>query len=476
MNAPSPDDDTIDALARRAGAELRQPAPADITANVRRSRRRQLAVRSTAGGLGATALVALILIVASGTHGSGKVVTATTPTSGTRPTPTVVQSTTPSRTAPSADTISGSTTVATATSPTTTSPTIGSGASGPTIPPIGADADGLPDAIYAPADEGVDQLDVIDPVMLTVTDTIVAPVMEDDAVDAGVSASGAVSYGQPLIEDDLDACNQAHSSDWVMGASTAGLPDRVTEIVVAADGRTGAAISLTCPATGGVSGTAVAVRSSTMTVELFDPSHPDIAGRTVLTASGSDEAPESDSLALSDDGSYLLVTTLPQPAAEGNSTQIRIIDTKSGDVVAAIGRSQAGELPHAGCGLGFVSMRFVSSTALSYAAICDDGLWVVVDDLVTGQSFDTLQPAYAGRTYETMTTASLVVDRSTYTGPSSSWFILCASRETVQSDGTTVLDAPGSQPCWLGHGTNAMRSIPAKTTLSAGFTNPPWST
>ena len=68
-----------------------------------------------------------------------------------------------------------------------------------------------------------------------------------------------------------------------------------------------------------------------------------------------------------------------------------------------------------------------------------------------------------------MTAASMQVDRATFTTPSTAWFILCAERETPQGDGSVVFDAPGSHPCWLGHGDDVIREIPAATTIAARF-------
>jgi hypothetical protein len=98
------------------------------------------------------------------------------------------------------------------------------------------------------------------------------------------------------------------------------------------------------------------------------------------------------------------------------------------------------------------------------------GVATVIVDLAGGESIIVVNPAYAGRTYETMPTASMSVDRAAYTKPSSAWFLLCAARETPQPDGTTAIGAPGSYPCWLGHGEEAMREIPAASTSSATFT------
>ena len=61
--------------------------------------------------------------------------------------------------------------------------------------------------------------------------------------------------------------------------------------------------------------------------------------------------------------------------------------------MAAIGEEQSGDLPRTDCGLGFVSMDFVSSTAIAYTAICSDGLAVVIRDLADGETLEVLQPS-----------------------------------------------------------------------------------
>ena len=144
------DDAGVDALARQAGAELRVPAPDGFADGVRRTRRRQQTVRAGLGGAGLAAIIAIGVVTLTGGEADHSVVPATDPTTVTTTNPT--------------------------TDPTvpTTGPRAIPGIAGPTIPPIGTDADGIPDGIYVPADDGVTTQDVFDPITLERRDTIPA--------------------------------------------------------------------------------------------------------------------------------------------------------------------------------------------------------------------------------------------------------------------------------------------------------------
>ena len=135
-----------------------------------------------------------------------------------------------------------------------------------------------------------------------------------------MSASGGSPTPRPARTCSRDECNQTPATAWVTGADASGLPDWVTQIVVSADGRVGTAITVDCASTNGTAPDGGRAGSYDVSVIVFDPDAPNTL-TSVFTVDGADEAPNS--LALSDDGSYLLVTTTPRPFAEGIARQIR---------------------------------------------------------------------------------------------------------------------------------------------------------
>lgn len=73
------DDASIDALARRAGAEVRQPAPAGIITAVRRARRRQQVTRGVIGVTGTLVAVAALVLANKQTQPNLNVIDPATP-------------------------------------------------------------------------------------------------------------------------------------------------------------------------------------------------------------------------------------------------------------------------------------------------------------------------------------------------------------------------------------------------------------
>jgi hypothetical protein len=456
-NHPTNDRDAdIDRRARAAGAEVRRPAPTGFTDGIRRARRRQQQVRAGLGGAVAVAVIALGAIALRPDDQQG-----------------VVPATDPSTTVPSTGTpttVPGTSTPSTAPPDTTeTTDTTDSGVTGPTIPPIATDADGVPDAIYAPTDETGATQDVFDPVTLTVRETVPSPT-SPERIPNRLSASGAVEY-TPIQDGTVDACGQNPIQSWVRGAEPTGLPAEVLSIALSADGKVGVVLTADCPTDVADASDGLPDGSYPITAVVFDPDRPDLAGADRFTIDGGTEALLQ--IELSDDGRYLLVSTAPRPLVEGNAATHRVIEVASGELIAEFGGdNNIGGLPHSDCGWGFLNVELVSSTSLAFTAICpDEGLAVVIHDFATGETFDEVNAEYVGRTYETMVSAGLQVDRTTYTSPNTAWFILCAERETAQPDGSIVTGADGSRGCWLGSGTTnePMREIPTQLPYGAHF-------
>jgi hypothetical protein len=270
-----------------------------------------------------------------------------------------------------------------------------------------------------------------------------------------------VQYATPFdVTVEFDACGQKAVSAWVTGADPTGLPARVQLIEISANGRVGVALSGDCAGDGS--------RPGEVTVSVFDADRPDIAARPVLTADETVEVVFLPAGSLSDDGSYLIVSSFEQPLVEGIASLIRVIDTATGEVVADNATHTAADYPRVDCTDEFLPPQFVGSTAIAYGALCPEGIAVVIWDLVTGESIDVLNPEYAGRAYETMTSATLSVDRLTYRDPASAWYLLCAERE-IEQGGALVTGVTGSNPCWIGHGDDPMREVPMVTTIAASF-------
>ena len=441
----------IDAIARRAGAEVRRPAPAAFAAGIRSARRRQQAVRAGLGAVGVAALVTVGAVTVAGQRDNNTLVP------GTAPVPTVDE--------PATD-------VSTPTTPDPTTPENSSPVAPPpettasTVPPeVGVD---VPEAIYAPADDATTQQDVFDPLTLERMDTRPSTgAAFPDPTAPVASASGAITYGFPYDQqDDMDPCQQMPSAAWVVGADPSGLPERVEAIAVSADARSGAVVSVDCPTNGVLAADDEPAGPYDVTVAMFDADDPATSTRPILTIDGGAEGVLI--VELNEDGSLLLLTTASRPFSEPTTILTRIIDPASGETIVVLGDNQSAELPHSECGID--SVQFVGTSGLAYMAICPEGLAVVVRDLRTGETIDVVNPEYVDRTYETMPAASLVVDPATYTSPADAWYVLCAGRSTLQPDGSVAYDLPGTRPCWLGHGDEPMREIPTATNLDARFT------
>ncbi len=444
---PDPGDGRqIDDLARRAGAEVRRPAPAGFLEGVRRARRRQQTVRAGAGVVGVAALLAIGAVVARDTTDDGTIAPATVPDSVVDTQADVE----PDETSPDTD-------------PTTTVPDE-SGDGSSTFVPAGTDTDGIPDAIHVPADPALAEENVLDPVTLDLVET--RPIIRTRSGEALISASqsGTVTYAYPFeSQDDQDACRQMPSADWTTGAEPTGLPERVLDITLSADGRVGAVVAVSCPsdAQPSVDGT---TGPYDVTVFRFDADDPTASAAPVLVVDGGAETFFRS--ALTDDGSFVMLETFPLPLAEGNSVITRVADTGTGDLVAELRDDRTSSpLPHATCSFGFVAIRLVGSSGLGYVAICpDEGLVVVVRDLVTGETVEAVNDEYIGRSYETMPNATFEIDRATYTGPGGAWYLLCAEREV---DG--VIDPSNSRSCWIGRGDDPMREVPTTVGTLASF-------
>jgi hypothetical protein len=353
-----------------------------------------------------------------------------------------------------------------ATNPDATAGTAPDDSPATTVASGGTAADVVPAAIYSPAaaDPGTGmsaQLDVFDPLTLERTGVVDRTYLSE--IPELTSASGAVTYVLRGATQ-TDACSQRRTTEWVHGAPADGLPEWASAIRLSADGRVGAIQTYDCP-----DGSRLGDPHDA-TIRVFDANDPSAPSTLIATIEASNEILSN--VDLSDDGTLLLVSTTPVPVTEGPNQQYRFYDTATGAVVAAVGEGVVSDLPRAECTTGYISPRFVSSSAIAYGALCPDGIAVVVADLRSGESSASLQPVYAGRTYETMVTAQLIVDRATYRSPADAWFILCAERWTeLPPDLNVPADQPDLRPCWIGHGDEPMRNIPTATVLGATFTN-----
>jgi hypothetical protein len=330
----------------------------------------------------------------------------------------------------------------------------------------------VPDAIYTYADDtGIEQ-DVFDALTLELTDTIPIGSAPSEAPEPdAVSASGAVAYGlRTDAEIQFDDCGQSPVEIWVNGAAPSGLPVTINDLAVSADGRVGIVASTDCPVDRPLAPDFAPEGSYPIIVSVFDPDHPEMPAQTLLELDGGVEIVHTNSLVLSDDGSFLMLSSVDRARAgqEGMFGFTKFIDLATGNIVANIDlHAGTDDLPRGDCGFGYIDMEFVSSTAISYVAICpDDGLAVVIHDLVTGDTAESVNPQYAGRSYETMPSAILTVDRGTYTNPGSAWYLLCAERETLLADGSVEYGSPTSHPCWVGHGNEPMSEIPTRSAVA----------
>jgi Ni,Fe-hydrogenase III small subunit len=453
--------DDIDALARRAGAEVRRPAPAGFTAGIHRARRRQQTVRAGLGVAGVAALMVVGAALIARRGGDDLITPATVPDT------IVADPTTPE--------VDASIDASTDGAPDPV-PAESAGGTESTLPT--AATDGIPEAIYTYADDTGTNQDIFDPVTLELIDTIpfTDAITERPTPDA-VSASGAIAYGMSTdAQITFDDCNQSPVDIWIDGADPSGLPAQINDLAVSADGRVGVVAATDCPIGRPLAADFAPEGSYPITVAVFDPDHPDAPTRQLIELDGGTEIAHANSLSLSDDGSFLILSTSDRSQAgqEGMFGFTKIIDVATGDAVVDIDlKADTSNLPRDDCGYGYVDLQFVSSTAISYVVICpDQGLVVVVHDLVTNETAESVNPEYTGRTYETMPSARVIVDRSTYANPGTAWFLLCAERETLQNDGTVVFGSPTSHPCWIGHGSEAMREIPTNSAVAGASFEP----
>lgn len=336
----------------------------------------------------------------------------------------------------------------------------------PAIPDGGVDPDGVPDGIYVYADEAYTTQHVLDPNTLEILETRPAAIVSSEPRDSASSASGAVTYALEVYGDvERDACRQTHNR--VNGGRAAGLPEWMTDLAISADGRVGAVASAECTAGQTLDEYGRPSQPLDIEVSLFDADQPDLPARTVATVNGVDE--QLGSISLSADGSLLMISTSPYLTGEGYpGVDIRIIDTATGNVIVDHGPDTAFDMPHGECSTFPAEPRFVGTSAVTYASLCPDAIYVVIRDLVTGETIDVAATEYVGRTYETMVSAGLTVDEATYVSPKQSWFILCADRETTVG-GVTNFGGASSNSCWLGNGDQPLRPIPSPTALTPSF-------
>ncbi len=75
------DDASIDALARRAGADVRQPAPDGIVTGIRRARRRQQTTRGVIGVTGALVTIAALALATRPSQSTTQIIDPAAPPS-----------------------------------------------------------------------------------------------------------------------------------------------------------------------------------------------------------------------------------------------------------------------------------------------------------------------------------------------------------------------------------------------------------
>lgn len=414
-------DDDVDAWARRSGAELRRPAPAGLTGNLRAARRRQQTTR--AAMVGAAAVLVLVggvfAITRLGDDSIGRATTVSTvPTSSTiapvtapltvpLTVPVTTEGSVPATTGPTAQ--STTTTSEPAATPTTPA-SAPAGATGPTI--LGVR-------------DGDAQVDVLDADTLEVTGTAAAPGpgSRDGGVSTGgaQSASGAVTYHFPEPDSPRDDCNQTAAELWVDGAVPSGLPATIRLMAMSDDHRTGAVV-------GGECGT-------DQWVSVFDADRPDLPARQLIPIDTTEETVLD--LQINADGSFVIVdlATNARLIDEGLSAgRVIVVDVDSGRIVVTFDDGSTPALPYTDCGWGVDPPVPVGTTGIAYAAYnCpEDGYVVVVHDLVTGESASQSFPDYA-QTYETMLASGWHVDSASYTDPGSAWILV-----NLSADNTTV--------------------------------------
>lgn len=191
----------------------------------------------------------------------------------------------------------------------------------PSLPPIGWDTDGVPDALYA-QHESDTGFDVVDPNTFEVTGTVDQLVYPPVAART-LSASGNVRYGDP--RDQLrvvDECRQALTSGYITGADLTGLPERLQAITLSADGTTVAFMSVACPDKVVVDDLGLSTDPYAVVVLVADADDP---GRTAREVYRSDASVESlFEMTLSPDGSYLQIGGSTTPGIDAPMVEVPV--------------------------------------------------------------------------------------------------------------------------------------------------------
>ena len=457
------DHTAIDALGRRAGAAVRQAAPADLLSGIRRAHRRRQAVRGTVAAAGMVALVAAGVLVFNGRNDArtidvtdSPVTTASVPTTAS---PTVV-STDAVVASPSSVAVFDTSQPVPSVAPSTTLA-------------AGADPDGIPDVVYGPIGDWTSEW-VIDPISREMRDTIpFGQASAEPAPPRMTSASGHVTYSYRTTADggfQTDACGQG---ELVVSGAQSSLPSSAS-VTLSPDGRIGLVAAAACPEGERLDDVFDPVIPYDVGLALFDPEQPDAATVPIMTLNRADEELRTGGVLFSEDGSYVIVATNPiakDPATgrrqrydngnvdEGLSYRLRLFDVATATQLGDSADRYAALLPHGDCIVGVHGLEWETSTIFSYAASClktNDGFHIVIVDAATREVSDVKASDVPSGTEDVGT--GYDIDRSTLTSPSGAWYTFFTGYGVVGEE----------YQAWIGRGDGP--PLPIAVVSAAWFT------
>ena len=389
----SSSDANIDAMARAAGRELRRPAPPDGVASAYRTRKKKTAVRAAVGGTAVAALMAIgAIAVFGGEDDDNSVIPAepSSPTSPSDPTPTNPPTTIP---------------------PTTVDPGVVTEA---------------PQWVYTITGDPFDPQAV-----LTLVDPVTGEVIRTEPIDVDASldaqndlprprSSGVVGDVEydflPVVYDggtlnldaypDVDMCGQNVLT--VTSPNGSALPERALAVSISPDNRWVLVLSAECPEDGtmGADGT-VTQEPFTATLQLFDATHPEEPGRTLMT----DVAPFNiGTLSFSGNSRFAALESYEGP-------HYSIFDVTTGERIDIA----------AGCAISGTNYSrfvgpFVGESSIALMLDCaEGGQSFLVKDLMPGGEELNVPVA----TSTPGITPRAEIDYEHFTSPSTAWYIVC---------------------------------------------------
>jgi len=389
----TPSDDDIDAMARAAGRDLRRPAPPDGVSSAYRTRKKKTAVRAAVGGTAVAALMAIgaIAVFGGGEDGDNTVIPADT----NAPNPTEPGPTNPPTTIP----------------PTTVDP--------------GVVTDG-PEWVYTITGDPFDPqavLTLVDPVTGEVIRT--EPIDVDASLDAqndlprprssGVVGDVEYEFEQVVYDGgtlnldqfpNVDLCGQNVLT--VTSPNGSALPERALAVSISPDDRWVLVLSADCPEEGtmGADG-AITQQPFTATLQVFDATQPEQAGRTLMT----DVAPYNvGTLSFSGNSRFAALESYDV------DQQYDVFDVQDGAEIDVANDCIVGSTNYSR-----FTGPFVGESSIALTRDCGDGQEFVVRDLMPGGEELNIGFGESGD----IISMRAEIDYEHFTSPSTAWFILC---------------------------------------------------